>query len=78
MTKTEKLSKPKSGKALQGYLHGYTPTEQTRLYHQARFLEDHVFAQVDFSRQRHILEIGSGIGFLTERLAPLCRKLYAV
>ena len=25
-----------------------------------------------------VLEIGSGIGFLTERLAPLCRKLYAV
>ena len=51
-----------------GYLHGFTPTEQSRLYHQARFLEDHVFANVDFSGRKHIIEIGSGVGAQTEIL----------
>jgi ubiquinone/menaquinone biosynthesis C-methylase UbiE len=51
-----------------GYLHGYTRTEQSRLYHQARFLEDHVFAHVDYTGRKHIIEIGSGVGAQTEIL----------
>jgi ubiquinone/menaquinone biosynthesis C-methylase UbiE len=50
------------------YLHGYTPDEQNRLYHQARFLEDKVFDGVDFSKQRHIIEVGCGVGAQTEIL----------
>lgn len=51
-----------------GYLHGYSPKEHDRLYHQARFLEERVFAQVDFSGRQHLLEIGSGVGAQTEIL----------
>jgi ubiquinone/menaquinone biosynthesis C-methylase UbiE len=52
-----------------GYLHGYSATEQNRLYHQARFLEDHVFDGVEFSRKAKILEVGSGVGAQTEIIA---------
>jgi ubiquinone/menaquinone biosynthesis C-methylase UbiE len=58
----------KPGKSQDGYLHGFTATEQSRLYHQARFLEDHVFDQVDFTGCKHILEVGSGVGAQTEIL----------
>ncbi len=51
-----------------GYLHGFDPREQDRLYGQARFLEPSVFAGVDFSRQRHVLEVGCGVGAQTEIL----------
>lgn len=51
-----------------GYLHGFDPREQDRLYEQARFLEPSVFARVDFARQRHILEVGCGVGAQTEIL----------
>jgi ubiquinone/menaquinone biosynthesis C-methylase UbiE len=50
------------------YLHGYSREEQDRLYRQARFLEQEVYEHVDFSRQRHILEVGCGVGAQTEIL----------
>jgi ubiquinone/menaquinone biosynthesis C-methylase UbiE len=51
-----------------GYLHGYSPEEQERLYKQARFLEPKVFEHVDFSRQSQIIEVGCGNGAQTEIL----------
>lgn len=72
-TKEKKLSK-KTSKAA-GYLHGYTAHEQDRLYHQARFLEDHVFEGVDFSAQKHIIEVGCGVGAQTEILRERFPKL---
>ena len=68
------VNSPKSESG-DGYLHGFTPTEQNRLYHQARFLEDHVFAHVDFSGCKHIVEIGSGVGAQTEILRERFPKL---
>jgi ubiquinone/menaquinone biosynthesis C-methylase UbiE len=53
---------------MSGYLHGYSPEEQKRLYDQARFLESMVYEKIDFSKQTHILEIGCGVGAQTEIL----------
>ena len=52
----------------EGYLHGFDPTEQQRLFEQARFLEPHVFQTFDFSACKHILEVGCGVGAQTEIL----------
>jgi ubiquinone/menaquinone biosynthesis C-methylase UbiE len=52
----------------QGYLHGYSPEEQDRLYKQARFLEKTIYENVDFSKQKEILEVGCGTGAQTEIL----------
>jgi ubiquinone/menaquinone biosynthesis C-methylase UbiE len=51
-----------------GYVHGYSRQEQDRLYRQAKFLEQEVYERVDFSRQSHVLEVGSGVGAQTEIL----------
>jgi ubiquinone/menaquinone biosynthesis C-methylase UbiE len=51
-----------------GYLHGYSPREQDRLYHQARFLEGSVYEQVDFHKQTQVIEVGCGVGAQTEIL----------
>lgn len=51
-----------------GYLHGFTPHEQDRLYHQARFLEDAVHDRLPFRRARKLLEVGCGVGAQTEIL----------
>ena len=69
-------SKAKVAKNAAGYLHGYTSHEQDRLYHQARFLEDHVFDQVDFSKSKNILEVGCGVGAQTEILRERFPKLH--
>ncbi len=50
------------------YLHGFTETEQNRLYKQARFVENKIYNTVDFSGNKHVLEIGSGVGAQTEIL----------
>lgn len=55
----------KSGIA-KGYLHGFSSEEQKRLYEQARFFENSVFKNVDFSKARNLIEIGSGVGAQTE------------
>lgn len=52
----------------EGYLHGFDSTEQERLFSQARFLEERVFAGFDFSHCRHLLEVGCGVGAQTEIL----------
>ena len=51
-----------------GYIHGYSTSEQDRLYQQARFLEERLYSSVDFSRAKRILEVGSGVGAQTEIL----------
>jgi ubiquinone/menaquinone biosynthesis C-methylase UbiE len=51
-----------------GYLHGYTATEQDRLYHQARFLEDAVHDRLPYRRCARLLEVGCGVGAQTEIL----------
>lgn len=50
------------------YLHGFTETEQNRLYKQARFIENKIYNTVDFSGNKHVLEVGSGVGAQTEIL----------
>lgn len=50
------------------YLHGYTKKEQTRLYYQARLLEDEVYEGIDFKRSKKIIEVGCGVGAQTEIL----------
>lgn len=71
----KKITQTKSPKKASGYLHGYTAVEQDRLYHQARFLEDHVFDKVDFSAAKNIIEIGCGVGAQTEILRERFPKL---
>lgn len=50
------------------YLHGFTETEQNRLYKQARFIENKIYSSVDLSGRKHVLEVGSGVGAQTEIL----------
>ncbi len=50
------------------YLHGFSPEEQDRLYRQARFSEQTIFASIDFSGQTRLLEVGVGVGAQTEIL----------
>lgn len=51
-----------------GYLHGFTPEEQDRLYSQARFMEQRVHEGLPFARSRRLLEVGCGVGAQTEIL----------
>jgi len=50
------------------YLHGFTRTEQDRLYAQARFLAPSVMARVDLEGRRRLLEVACGVGAETELL----------
>ncbi|OUR98594.1 SAM-dependent methyltransferase [Halobacteriovorax marinus] len=50
------------------YLHGFSNTEQERLSKQAKFAEHTVYKNINFSEQRNILEVGSGVGAQTEIL----------
>jgi len=42
-------------KKTQGYVHGFAPEEQKRLYHQARFMEQRVHDRLPFQRARRLL-----------------------
>lgn len=59
--------KKKTGLA-KGYIHGFSKTEQQRLFKQARVHEDVIFSQIDFSKCENIIEIGSGVGAQTQIL----------
>ena len=50
------------------YLHGFSQTEQDRLRRQARFAEQTVYKNVNFSESKHILEVGCGVGAQSEIL----------
>lgn len=47
------------------YIHGFSQTEQNRLWKQAEFAEQTVYADVDFADCERILEVGSGVGAQT-------------
>lgn len=59
---------PKNSILADGYIHGFSPNEQDRLYQQSRVHEDIIFSKIDFSAQSHILEVGSGVGAQTQIL----------
>ena len=50
------------------YLHGFSNEEQQRLRDQAQFNEFIIYQDIDFSSQKHILEVGCGVGAQTEIL----------
>jgi len=50
------------------YIHGFTPTEQRRLYERASLFEQSLFSDIDFSSCKRILEVGSGVGAQTDKL----------
>ena len=50
------------------YLHGYDQKEQERLYRQAKFLENIIFSDIDFSFAKNLLEVGCGVGAQSEIL----------
>lgn len=50
------------------YLHGFSKEEQDRLKQQARFAEHTIYRDIDFSKEKDILEVGSGVGAQTEIL----------
>jgi ubiquinone/menaquinone biosynthesis C-methylase UbiE len=51
-----------------GYVHGFTPAEQERLYRQARFVEHRVHDRLPYRRSKRMLEVGCGVGAQTEIL----------
>lgn len=57
------------------YLHGFSKTEQNRLLKQAQFLENKVYAGIDFSKQKHIIEVGCGVGAQTSILLKRFKHL---
>lgn len=59
--------KKKSGLA-DGYVHGFTTSEQNRLYEQAKTLENYIYESVDFTAQKNIVEVGCGVGAQSEIL----------
>jgi ubiquinone/menaquinone biosynthesis C-methylase UbiE len=61
------MSSKKTGVAPE-YLHGFSSTEQERLYKQARFLEESVYQNIDFSDSKKLIEVGCGVGAQTEIL----------
>lgn len=50
------------------YLHGYSKEEQQRLYKQARFMENKIYSDIDFSTVTNLLEVGCGVGAQSEIL----------
>jgi ubiquinone/menaquinone biosynthesis C-methylase UbiE len=59
------------------YLHGFSRTEQARLLKQARIAESTIFANIDFTGVRRLLEVGSGVGAQTEILLRRFPELHA-
>ncbi len=53
---------------MSNYLHGYSKEEQDRLIHQAEMTENTIYQNVDFSDNKHVLEVGSGVGAQSEIL----------
>lgn len=63
-------------KQTKGYVHGFTPAEQDRLYRQARFAEHRVHDRLPFWRSRNLLEVGCGVGAQTEILLRYFPELH--
>jgi len=60
---------------MSNYLHGYSKEEQNRLIHQAEMTENTIYQDIDLSENKHILEIGSGVGAQSEILLRRYPKL---
>ncbi len=58
------------------YVHGFSAEEQARLKHQAEFLEQKIYRDVDFSLSRHIVEVGCGVGAQSEILLRRFPRLH--
>lgn len=55
-------------KSLFPYIHGFSKDEQLRLRNQARFAEFEIYKEIDFSKQKNVIEVGCGVGAQTEIL----------
>ena len=53
----------------QDYIHGFSAAEQRHLLEQADILAPKVFAGVDYSGVRNLLEIGCGVGAELKQVA---------
>ena len=62
------MTSPAKKRATKGYVHGFTPREQDRLYHQARFMEQRIHDRLPFRRSKRMLEVGCGVAAQTEIL----------
>lgn len=58
------------------YLHGYSDVEQDRLYKQARFIENKIYSDIDFSTVTELLEVGCGVGAQSEILLRRFPELF--
>ena len=58
------------------YLHGFSKKEQTRLIHQARFLQTWVYPCIDLKHTRNLLEVGCGVGAQTQILLKKFPQLH--
>ncbi|MFD2246087.1 class I SAM-dependent methyltransferase [Pontibacter ruber] len=58
------------------YLHGYSSEEQQRLYKQARFMENKIYSDIDFSTVNKLLEVGCGVGAQSEILLRRFPHIY--
>ena len=67
-SRSERRMKSTSTKKTKGYVHGFTPDEQERLYRQARFVEHRVHENLPFRRAKKMIEVGCGVGAQTDIL----------
>ena len=44
------------------YIHGFSEAEQQRLIEQNEVLAPYIYAKSDYSTNKHLLEIGCGVG----------------
>lgn len=58
------------------YLHGFSEQEQDRLKRQGELTEYIIFKDIDFSKNKNILEVGSGVGVQTENLLRRFKDLF--
>jgi len=57
------------------YIHGFDPTEQKRLIHQAEFLEPFIYSGIDLDFKERLLEVGCGVGAQSKILLRRFPKL---
>jgi hypothetical protein len=57
MTVKQDSKSSTNARSEQGYLHGYSPVEQERLRHQARFTEQSIYSNIDLSGVDRLLAL---------------------
>lgn len=70
------MAKNKKSGLADDYVHGFTPTEQNRLYEQAQILKNYIYETVDFVAQKNIIEVGCGVGAQSEILLKKFEHLH--